>query len=452
MPDIKINAMDASKLYNFFQYEAKQGVRSWDVGKYKYGDDSVILEARVIAFESKKEDTRLRYGIIGKYVAGGGFSNVYEIDYTLAPTRRGARLKPRGVDNKTRLVKAINPDRSSERRVKNEYFISPPYLHMKRPVFFNSDIFLVMRKIEGDELWSILNIDNNLTIKERFEISIATITELMAIHDTCKLHRDIKPENIMVNRKTRPLSVRFIDFGLSMDEVYPDTDVVGSLGFVAPEMLDPTIGPQRSTIDVFSLGRTLALLWGIKLNTYKQDGSINVHCRNIFDYKDDDFFRDFEFEDDNAKMMIRLVLRGMLHPDPANRMSLGMALSCFKEAGKDYLDPPAPLSPPVPTPATRPNWFHRKWQKLSHWMRGKRSTASIEAPDEPQYNVNRSTSIALDSLSIVHETADEVMPQYIAVSVGDSEDDSYYSNRTCQLRDNQPHDNFSTPSQPRPGF
>ncbi len=80
------------------------------------------------------------------------------------------------------------------------------------------------------------------------------------------VHRDVKSSNIMVTRGGRVL---LLDFGLSVsvgDERITKTgSAVGSLAYMAPELLDATVEEQDARQDVYSLGATLYELLTLEL-------------------------------------------------------------------------------------------------------------------------------------------------------------------------------------------
>lgn len=411
MPKVyKINAVDASKLYEFFQQGSKQGRRVWDRGEYPFGEDLVSLDVGVVAFESKKNN-EMRYGILGNLVAEGGFATVFDVDYTLTNSHNQIRFKSGQYKNKPRLVKTMNIEPKNGMTlelIQNEYELSPPYLHMKKPTFQNNDAFLVMRKMRGECLIDMLG-DIPLTIKERIEISIALIQELMTIHANQILHRDIKPDNIIVNRETTPISVRYIDFGLSVRQTALDGHHAGSCHYAAPEIFDPRIGAQSVASDIFSLGRTLARIWGIDEYSYLGNGVINNLNLNIFTFKNSDFFKDIDLDDDDARNTIRFIIRRMLRQDPVTRMSLLVALSAFNDLSIRLFPPKIAVEPePLPIASSsgvvdKPNWFAKKWHKLTQWFKTKRVVEVCPIQSSPdksmEYIGDCSTARTLSGLS-----------------------------------------------------
>ena len=78
---------------------------------------------------------------------------------------------------------------------------------------------------------------------------------LLFIHKNKIVHRDIKPSNILVKYKTDILenTIRYAiaDFGLAHVE---PRSIVGTPGYIAPEVLNSELGPTTDRSDVYSFG------------------------------------------------------------------------------------------------------------------------------------------------------------------------------------------------------
>ncbi|MEV5856428.1 serine/threonine-protein kinase [Streptomyces anulatus] len=90
-------------------------------------------------------------------------------------------------------------------------------------------------------------------------LGAALAEALASIHRAGLVHRDLKPSNVVLTRG----GPKVLDFGIARraaDETLTDTgEVIGSPGFIAPELLTADAGPSPAT-DVFALAALLARL------------------------------------------------------------------------------------------------------------------------------------------------------------------------------------------------
>ncbi|XP_012575289.1 uncharacterized protein [Cicer arietinum] len=93
---------------------------------------------------------------------------------------------------------------------------------------------------------------------ERIKVAIGAAKGLLYLHENNIIHRDVRPSNILV---THDYEAMLGDFGLArteqMDSVY-STDVVGTLGYMAPEYAES--GKVSTKSDVYSFGVVLLQL------------------------------------------------------------------------------------------------------------------------------------------------------------------------------------------------
>ncbi len=113
--------------------------------------------------------------------------------------------------------------------------------------------FIVMEYVDGETLHARIGRQPSLAVDE-----VAAFAEQIgeALHDAHShgiIHRDIKSENIMVNSKNQ---IKVMDFGLAKlkDSIRLTRllSTVGTLGFMAPELIQGEDADARS--DVFSFG------------------------------------------------------------------------------------------------------------------------------------------------------------------------------------------------------
>ncbi len=115
--------------------------------------------------------------------------------------------------------------------------------------------FITEEYIDGFPL-NVLLAEGKLKLAEIVSLVAALADGLQAVHDAGILHRDIKPNNIIVDERGEP---HLLDFGLAQSfegkgatALTKTGHVVGTLGFISPEVLLGETATKRS--DVYQLG------------------------------------------------------------------------------------------------------------------------------------------------------------------------------------------------------
>jgi RNA polymerase sigma factor (sigma-70 family) len=120
--------------------------------------------------------------------------------------------------------------------------------------------FLVLELAEGGSLRARLNEKKRLEWPEAARLIGDVARTLSALHAEGIVHRDLKPENILLDRDGRPL---VSDFGLAKDLMEADGELtmagmaLGTVGYMAPELLDGRRDRLGPWTDVFSLAAVL---------------------------------------------------------------------------------------------------------------------------------------------------------------------------------------------------
>lgn len=117
--------------------------------------------------------------------------------------------------------------------------------------------YSLMEYIDGENLGDLLKRDGRLAVGHAAYIGREVARGLAALHAEGILHRDVKPSNILIASDG---SVKITDFGIARDvyerhRLTAPGDLLGTLGFAAPEQLEGAGGDARS--DLYSLGATL---------------------------------------------------------------------------------------------------------------------------------------------------------------------------------------------------
>jgi predicted ATPase len=122
-------------------------------------------------------------------------------------------------------------------------------------------LFIAMRYVEGDDLGTVIGRDGPLPPARAVALLRGIADALDAAHDRGLVHRDVKPGNILVGPTARGGEHAYLaDFGLtkrlgSSADFTRAGQIVGSLGYVAPEQIEGRPTDARS--DVYSLACVL---------------------------------------------------------------------------------------------------------------------------------------------------------------------------------------------------
>lgn len=125
----------------------------------------------------------------------------------------------------------------------------------------DGSLFIVQELLRGRPLRAIITEKGKLSVPDAMDLVIPIVGALVAVHQQGIVHRDIKPENIFV--LGAPFGQRIpklLDFGIAKareDRELTETgDVMGTLGYAAPEQLEGCTQVDRRA-DIWSIGLVL---------------------------------------------------------------------------------------------------------------------------------------------------------------------------------------------------
>ncbi|WVZ57479.1 hypothetical protein U9M48_007859 [Paspalum notatum var. saurae] len=175
-------------------------------------------------------------------------------------------------------------------------------------------VHIVMELCEGGELYDRIK-KGSYSERKAAELIRIIIGIIEKCHSLGVMHRDLKPENFLLQDKDDDLSIKVIDFGLSVffkpGEVF--AEIVGSPYYIAPEVLQKRYGPEA---DVWTAGVILYVLLGGVPPFWAdtKEGIYDKVWNGHFDSELDQWHR----ISDSAKDLIRK----MLCPCPSERLKL----------------------------------------------------------------------------------------------------------------------------------
>ncbi|TVU16027.1 hypothetical protein EJB05_39574, partial [Eragrostis curvula] len=200
-------------------------------------------------------------------------------------------------------------------------------------------VHIVMELCAGGELFDRIIQRGHYSERKAAELTRIIVGVVEACHSLGVMHRDLKPENFLLANKDDDLSLKAIDFGLSVffKPGQQFTDVVGSPYYVAPEVLCKNYGPEA---DVWTAGVILyILLSGVPpFWAETQQGIFDAVLKGVIDFDSDPW----PVISDSAKDLIRR----MLNPHPAERLTAHEVL-CHPWIRDHGVAPDRPLDPAV---------------------------------------------------------------------------------------------------------
>lgn len=191
----------------------------------------------------------------------------------------------------------------------------------------------------GGELFDRIIQRGHYSERKAAELTRIIVGVVEACHSLGVMHRDLKPENFLLANKDDDMSLKAIDFGLSVffkpGQIF--TDVVGSPYYVAPEVLRKRYGPEA---DVWTAGVILyILLSGVPpFWAETQQGIFDAVLKGVIDFDSDPW----PVISESAKDLIRK----MLNPRPAERLTAHEVL-CHPWICDQGVAPDRPLDPAV---------------------------------------------------------------------------------------------------------
>ena len=110
--------------------------------------------------------------------------------------------------------------------------------------------------VQGDTLAELL-MGARLTEREARQVTMQLCQALHVLHSMGAVHRDVKPENVIL-RGSDAVLIDFDAARIYKDESESDTQVLGTMGFAAPEQYGIFQSDERA--DIFSLGVLLNIM------------------------------------------------------------------------------------------------------------------------------------------------------------------------------------------------
>lgn len=191
--------------------------------------------------------------VLGRLIGQGAFSKVY----------RSTLQKDHSVVAIKFLRKRLWESHTANKSFVNEIALATRIRHHNIVKYRgigrspHGGIYLVSDWIDGQ----VLSKQKKLNCQEFLIVMQRIIRATQAIHDQGIIHGDLTPTNVIITESLEP---QIIDFGFARRHQFPVYDEAslssrgGTLGFAAPEQLDPSFGTIGTWTDVYGLASLVA--------------------------------------------------------------------------------------------------------------------------------------------------------------------------------------------------
>ncbi|MYW15328.1 protein kinase [Streptomyces sp. SID2955] len=274
-----------------------------------------------------------RYRLLGK-LGHGGMGTVWRAEDETVD-REVAVKEPRVPDHLPESERANAYERMRREARAAARLDHPAVVNVHDVAVVDGRPWIVMELVRGRTLGSALR-EGTLDARQAARIGLQVLGALEAAHAAGVLHRDVKPDNILLGRYDR---VVLTDFGIAWIEGDPRlTDTggfVGSPEFIAPErVLGQRPGPAS---DLWSLGVVL----------YTATEGVSPFRRSNTPATLQSVLNATPAPPASARGPLAEVIDGLLHKDPARRLTADRVRALLQEAA----NPPAPPAPAPPVAA-----------------------------------------------------------------------------------------------------
>lgn len=186
------------------------------------------------------------------------------------------------------------------------------------------ETFVVMEYVAGGELLDMITESDHLPEKTSQQVIREVLQAINYLHARGIVHRDVKPENILCVNRGFPLVVKLTDFGLSKSVGVSDAESnrvmrsqCGTAYYLAPEIANNL--PYGKPVDLWACGVVLYVMLAGKFPFYgKSSDKFMKRLRAGVRFPDEEW--------KGISADAKALVRGLLDPSPASRLTAAQAL------------------------------------------------------------------------------------------------------------------------------
>lgn len=186
------------------------------------------------------------------------------------------------------------------------------------------ETYVVMEYLAGGELLDMITESDHLSERNAKQVIREVLQAVQYLHVRGIVHRDVKPENILCVNRTWPLRVKLTDFGLSKLVGTGEDGIervmrsqCGTAYYLAPEIANNL--PYTKPVDLWACGVVLYVMLAGKFPFYGDtDEKFMRRLRAGVKFPE----KEWSGISADAKALVR----GLLDPSPASRLTANQAL------------------------------------------------------------------------------------------------------------------------------
>ena len=199
---------------------------------------------------------KIKNYIIERSIAKGSFGEVFTVKDELTNQIKAIKMIPLSrFENEPKLKKLFFQEAALLKKCNNENITKfYDFLESKR------NIYIVMEYCQDGNMSDYL-LKHKISEKEACNIMKQLLNGFQELHKFNVMHRDFKPDNVLVHNGV----FKIADLGFASTKDFAKT-ILGTITYMAPEIINTQVKNYDSKIDIWSLGVVLyEILFGKKL-------------------------------------------------------------------------------------------------------------------------------------------------------------------------------------------